>query len=87
MTTRSANGIEIYYEVTGKISYAFDQVLSKPAKFKLKNLTASGNVSVKFADGSTDIIDCERLDSMNAQVIIVYSSGTDILITDFGLYI
>ncbi|MDH4127165.1 MAG: hypothetical protein OEV44_00315 [Spirochaetota bacterium] len=85
--TRSANGVEIYYEVTGVISYAFNQVLTKPAKFKLKTATALGNVSVKYADGSTDVVDCERLDAMNAQVLIVYSSGTDILITDFGLYI
>lgn len=85
--TRSANGVEIYYEVTGVISYAFNQELTKPAKFKLKTAAPSGNVSVKYADGSTDVVDCERLDAMNAQVIIVYSSGTDILITDFGLYI
>jgi len=86
MTVRAANGVEIYFEATGVISYAFDQVLTKAAKFKIKTAAPAGNVSVKFADGSTDIIDVDRLDAMNAQVLVVYTADTDILITDFGLY-
>lgn len=86
MTFRAANGVEIYYEVTGQVTYVFDQVLIKAAKFKLITSAPSGDVSVTFSDGTTGIIDAERLDAMNAQVITVFDTGTDILITDFGLF-
>jgi len=86
MTTRAENGSEILYQVTGKVDYVFNQTLEQAGLFKLKTASPSGNVSVKFEDGSTDIVDCDRLDAMNAKVLIVYSTNTDILITDFGLY-
>lgn len=81
------NGLATYFQAAGVVEgYALDQVLTEPAVFKLKTATPSGDVKVTFADGTTDTLDCDRLDALNAQVTKVWSAGIGILIADFGLY-
>ena len=82
---RNTNGTEIYWQCTGIETYAFDQLLTEPRVFKLKTSVPTGNVNVTYADGTSEIIDCERLDARNAQVIKIASASTDILLTDFSL--
>ena len=83
------NSATAYLQITGKLeSYAYgDDLGSDPALFKLIT-SASGNVTVTYADGTTDTdIDAQILSDMNAIVRKIEAGSTPILITDFGLYI
>lgn len=83
---RGENGLLVFFQATKPLGYTFDTVLTEPAVFKLITSAPTGNVKVKFADGTVKIIDCERLDGMNAQVLVVYDADTAIAITDFDLF-
>lgn len=89
MTTfRGENGALAFLQISGKVSYAYGTDLgNSPALFKLISTTATGNVTVTYADGSTDTnIDAQVLSDMNPIVRKVVAGSSPILITDFGLY-
>lgn len=83
---RQSNGLEILFQASQPLEYVFDTLLETPAIFKTITGTASGDVKVKFANGVDLVVDCDKLDAMNAQVIKVYDTGTDLAITDFDLF-
>lgn len=83
---KQSNGLTVYFQTGEPLGYTFDTLLDKPAIFKLITSAPSGNVKVKFANGTDKTIDCERLDAMNAQVIKVYDEDTDITNNDFDLF-
>lgn len=83
---RQANGLEVYFQAAAPLEYTFDTLLEEPAVFKTITNTASGDVKVKFANGVDLTIDCDKLDALNAQIIKVYETGTDLAITDFELF-
>lgn len=83
---RQGNGLEVLFQAGEPLEYTFDTLLEKPAIFKTITSSASGDVKVKFANGVDLTVDCDKLDAMNAQVIKVYDTGTDLAITDFELF-
>lgn len=84
---KGRNGLDAYIQVSQKVTYAaLDTELTEPALFKLITSAPSGNVGVVFADGSTGVIDCERLDGMNALVKKITTANTTINLSDFGLF-
>ena len=86
MAETQKNGIEVLFQASDPIEYTFDTLLTKPAVFKTITATASGDVKVTFPNGVTMTIDCDKLDALNAQVIKVFETGTDLAITDFELF-
>ena len=88
-TYRGKNGAIAFLQVSGKVAgYAYgDDLAGNPALFKLISTTATGDVTVTYADGTTDTdIDVQVLSDMNAIVRKVVAGSTPVLITDFGLY-
>ena len=83
---RQLNGIEVYFQASEPLEYTFDTLLDRPAIFKTITSSASGDVKVTFANGVTMTIDCDKLDALNAQVIKVFDTGTDLVISDFELF-
>jgi len=83
---RQLNGLEVFFQASEPLEYTFDTLLETPAIFKTITSSASGDVKVKFANGVDLIIDCNKLDALNAQVVKVYETGTDLAITDFELF-
>lgn len=89
---RQSNGIEVLFQITSKVTYgAFDvtlPVVDGSALFKVisNDVVAGDTVSVVLADGSTLAGDALLISDMNVQVNKVNSSGSTVLISEFGLF-
>ena len=88
--TRQANGLEVLFQISSKVTYAaFDAAITgEPAIFKVisNDVVAGDTVSLVLADGSTLAGDALLISDMNCQVTKVNSSGSTVLITEFGLF-